>query len=189
MHGASSASYFVASVTTAYIYSGPRTSVSTATTTAPTTTPITRTTSAGGLTAPPRVIPTVSAASQISFPDPRVRKENQLELHLRRLCDKRVNVCRAECNRPITPKTVMVVKSYGDVTFYNRDSGTHTTRKGGHYIHFDEDCLKEYLSIQRIDFFNLSDDFPWDKIALDPSSKAEMPQQDIDYLKDMGIRV
>ena len=112
-----------------------------------------------------------------------------MELHLRRLCDKRVNHCRGECGRPITAKTAMVVKSFGDVTFYNKDSGAHATKKGGHYVHFEESCLKEYLSIQTGDFFNPSDNFPWDKIALDPSSKAQMTQQDINFLENMGMRV
>ena len=112
-----------------------------------------------------------------------------MELHLRRLCDKKVKHCRGECGVNITAQTVMLVKSFGDISFYDKQTGKYTVKKGSHYIHFLENCLKDYDAIQTNHCYGPNDGFPYGKLVLDPASKAQISQIDVDFLKNMGVRV
>ena len=112
-----------------------------------------------------------------------------MELHLRRFCDKRIVACRGECGRNITANTVMLVKSFGDVSFYDRQTGKHTIKKGNHYIHFEEECLKNYDSVQTNHFYDVDEDFQDGKLHLNQKSKEQMSQTDLEYLSNIGVRV
>ena len=101
----------------------------------------------------------------------------------------RVRHCRGECGEAITGKTILVVRSFGDVPVYDSATGKHTITKGNHYIHFRGSCLKDYDAIQTNHFYRDDEDFPYGKIELDPASKALLTQADIDGLTGIGVRV
>ena len=130
-----------------------------------------------------------SNAPTISFPDPRVRKERPLDLHYSHLLSRKITHCRGECGENITAKTHLLVKSFGDTSFYDAKSGKQVQKKGALYIHFDGNCLKDFDSLQTGNVYRPSDEFPYEKIVLDPISKQQMPTHEVDFLKNMGIRV
>ena len=132
---------------------------------------------------------TTTATLPISFPDPRVRKEKSMVLCLRRFCDKKVKRCRGECGEKITAETVLLVRSFGDIPIYDKKTGKTTIAKGNHYIHFDGECLKNYDSMHTNHWYAPDDEFLYGKLTLDPASKAELPQHELDRLEVYGVPV
>ena len=76
---------------------------------------------------------------QTIFPDPQGRRETDGRCYSG---DKRVGRYREECGSEISASEVLVVKSFGDITFCDK-SGQYKTIKGNHYIHSSGDCLKK----------------------------------------------
>ena len=83
----------------------------------------------------------------------------------------------------------MLVKSFGDVSYYDKQTGKHTVKKGNHYIHFEEKCLKNYDAVQTNHFYGPDEDFQYGKITLDTKTKEQLSQSDVDFLNNMGVRV
>ena len=106
-------------------------------------------------------------------------------LHLRKLLSAKIVKCQGECAIPITPDTVLLVKSVGTSRYYDATVGRERSRHGAHYIHMDAECLKKYDA----DTFHLVDRFPWDRIMLDPKSKKALPDHEVKWLADIGVRV
>ena len=111
-----------------------------------------------------------------------------MEILLRRLADKRVSHCRAECGEVLSKTDVLLVKSFGDITYYDK-SGQYKTGKGNHYIHFHDECLKNYDTVQTGRFYGASEQFAYNKLLLSPASKAQMPAHEVEYLKNMGVQI
>ena len=110
-------------------------------------------------------------------------------LCLRRFCDKKVKRCRGECGEKITAETVLLVRSFGDIPIYDKKTGKTTIAKGNHYIHFDGECLKNYDSMHTNHWYAPDDEFLYGKLTLDPASKAELPQHELDRLEVYGVPV
>ena len=124
----------------------------------------------------------------ISFPDPRIGKEKPFKLHLKRLASKmssKITTCRGNCGEKIDAGTVLLVKPFGESTYYDKKTGSQKTRHVL-YVHFQEKCLKRFDSDN---YYSPLDSFPYEKITLDPESKLEMPDHKVQWLSNTGIQI
>ena len=85
-----------------------------------------------------------TTSSTISFSDPRATAEKERELHHRTNLPKSVSKCQGNCGRPIKVEEVMVVRSYGRITWTDKSTGKEKTKFGPMYIHFHENFLKNF---------------------------------------------
>ena len=61
--------------------------------------------------------------STISFSDPQVTVEKEFELHHCTNLPKSVSKCQGNCGRPIKVEEVLVVQSYGRITWTDKSTG------------------------------------------------------------------
>ena len=59
----------------------------------------------------------------ISFRDPRATAEKEFELYHRKHLPKSISKCQGNCGRPIKVEEVMVVRSYGRITWTDKSAG------------------------------------------------------------------
>ena len=93
----------------------------------------------------------------ISFRDPRATAEKEFELHHRTNLPKSVSKCQGNCSRPVKVEEVLVVRSYGRITWTDKLTGKEKAKFDPMYKHFHENCLKNfsetfYASGQSFDF-------------------------------------
>ena len=81
-------------------------------------------------------------SAELSFCDPREREGKVYELHVRSKLPKSVSKCQGKCGRPIKDGDIMVIRSYGKVSWTDKATGKEKQRFL--YLHFKEDCLKNY---------------------------------------------
>ena len=77
----------------------------------------------------------------ISFRDTRATAEKEFELHHHTNLPKSVSKCQGNCGRPIKVEEVMVVRSYGRITWTDKSTGKEKAKFGPMYIHFHEHCV------------------------------------------------
>ena len=80
----------------------------------------------------------------ISFSDSRATAEKESELHPRTNLPRLVSKCYGNCDRPIKVEKIMVVRSYGRITRTGKSAGKEKANFGPTYIHFNENCLKNF---------------------------------------------
>ena len=124
------------------------------------------------------------AESSISFKDPREKAQKEYELHLRSKLPSTVSKCRGKCGKKISTDDVLVVRSYGNVSWTDKKTGELKQRYGPMYIHFKEECLKAFSDV----FYAPGDSFDFSVIVIDAKSKAEMSKADVVFLQNMNIR-
>ena len=122
----------------------------------------------------------------LSFPDPRAQPEKMFEIHLRSQLSKKISVCRGNCARPITDKSILLVKSQYKSTYFDPILGCDKTKMAPAYIHFNESCLKDFDADS---IYGPSDSFAWEKLKLHAQSKTKMKQHDIQFLEGLGVQV
>ena len=76
-----------------------------------------------------------TTSSTISFRDPAATAEKEFELHDRTNLPKSVSKCQGNCARPIKVEEVMVVRSYGRITWADKSTGKEKAKFGPMYIH------------------------------------------------------
>ena len=81
-------------------------------------------------------------SSTISFSDPQTTTGKEFELHYCTSLPKLVSKCQENCGKPIKFDEVMVVQSYGRITWTGKQTGKEKTKRDPMYIHFSENCLK-----------------------------------------------
>ena len=80
----------------------------------------------------------------ISFRDPRVTAEEEFELHHRTNLPKSDSKCQGNWSRPIKVEEVLVVRSYGRITWTDKSTGKEKAKFDPMYKHFHENCLKNF---------------------------------------------
>ena len=80
----------------------------------------------------------------ISFRDPCATAEKEFELHHCTNLPKSVSKCQGNRGRPIKVEEVMVLRSYGRITWIDKSTGKEKAKFGPMYIHFHENCLKNF---------------------------------------------
>ena len=97
-----------------------------------------------------RISPTQEEIAQkipkkVELEDPNSLPKAVYELHLRSMVPRKVQRCQGECNRNLIPadnEDYLLVKSYGRSYFTLH--GREHSKFGPQYIHFNQDCLKQY---------------------------------------------
>ena len=77
----------------------------------------------------------------------------------------------------------MAVKSYGQSTWRDK-KGVEQTKYGPLYMRFREECLKNF---DTDNYYGPNDDFPFDKIKVDKTTRDQLNENDLKYLEQMGV--
>ena len=80
----------------------------------------------------------------ISFRDPWATAEKEFELHHCTSLPKSVSKCQGNRGRPIKVEEVMVLRSYGRITWTDKLTRKEKAKFGPMYIYFHENCLKNF---------------------------------------------
>ena len=78
---------------------------------------------------------------------------------------------------------MLVVKSYGKISWTDKNTGQERQKFGLMYIHFKEDCLKTFSD----KFYAPGESFDFGKIKIDSKSRNEVTKTDMDFLAGLGI--
>ena len=119
-----------------------------------------------------------------SFRDLRATAEKEFELHHRINLPKSVSKCQENCGRPIKVEEVMVVRSYGRVAWTDKSTGEEKARFGPMYIHFHENCLKNFSDT----FFAPSQSFDFSTKKIYPKTQEKLTEEDKTLLLSLGIK-
>ena len=120
----------------------------------------------------------------ISFRDPRATAEKEFELHHRTNVLKSVSKCQGNCGRPRKVEEVMVVRSYGRITWTEKSTGKEKAKFGTMYIQFHENCLKNFSDT----FCGPSQSFDFSKIKIDQKTKENLTEADKTLLSSMEMK-
>ena len=85
-----------------------------------------------------------TTSSIISFSDPREIAEKEFKIHNCTNLPKSDSKCQGNCGRPIKVEEVMVMRSYGRMTWTDKATGKEKAKFGPVYIHLYENCLKHF---------------------------------------------
>ena len=122
-------------------------------------------------------------SADLSFCDPQEREGKVYELHARSKLPKSGSKCQGKCGRPIKDEDIMVIRSYRKVSWTDKATGKEKQWFGPMYLHFKEDCLKNYGD----KYYTPGEDFPFNQIKIDPKTLPEVKDADKEFLKGLGI--
>lgn len=134
------------------------------------------------VTSPPSTS-TEGSSRGISFTDPRATSEKEYELHIRSKLPKLISKCQGKCGKPIAHGDILIVRSYGLISWTNKKTGKENQKYGPMYIHFKEECLKNYSEL----FYPPGESFDYSKFKIDPTSRIDLSKTEIDFLNRLGI--
>ena len=129
--------------------------------------------------------------ASLSFEDPRVAKNSGLELHLKAELKggKNIKKCRGNCGGTMAGIT-LVVRTYGNRTYLDPTSRVPVTTFGPLFIHFNENCLKDYDTHYLNIYYAPHESYDYSRIKLDPASKVLITKDDLDFLEhDLGVTI
>ena len=121
--------------------------------------------------------------SNLSFKDPRATNEKEFELHTRTKLPKKVSKCQGKCGKAIEKTDKLVVKSYGTMSWTDKNTGKEKQKFGPMYVHFKEECLKAFSE----EFYAPGDRFDFTKIKLHQTARDDLKKEDLDFLSNLGI--
>ena len=79
----------------------------------------------------------------------------------------------------------MLVKSHGTSSYFDKKTKELKTTVGPLYIHFSEECLKNYDD----EFYGAGESFDFSKIKIDAKAKKKLNNADIELLANLGVPV
>ena len=126
---------------------------------------------------------TTAPSSAISFSNPRKKPEQEYSFHLRKNLLKLISKCRGRCGKNITPNAILIVKTSGKTSWKNKKTGQQREKFGPMYLHFQEDCLKNFGEKD----YTTGELFAFEKIKIDETTKNELNEEDLEFLKLLGI--
>ena len=85
-----------------------------------------------------------------------------------------VQICQGNCGRPVKVEEVTVVRSFGRITWTDKSTGKEKAKFGPMYIHFHENCLKNFSEI----FYAPGQSFDFSKIKIDPKTHQKLTEAD-----------
>ena len=126
---------------------------------------------------------TTAPSSAISFNDPRKKPEQEYSLHLRKNLPKLISKCQGRCGKNITPNDILIVKTSGKTSWTDKKTGQQREKFGPMYLHFQDDCLKNFGEKD----YTIGESFVFEKIKIDETTKRELTEEDLEFLKSLGI--
>ena len=124
----------------------------------------------------------VPTSLSLSFEDPRLQADTLFELHVRSDLPKLVKRCRGNCGRDILQDHQLVVKSAGIQRWIS--GGVEKSKAGPLFIHFKEECLKNYDSKN---YYAPNEPFKWEQITISSSTKSKLTAEEVAFLLSLGI--
>ena len=133
----------------------------------------------------------IQTGLSLSFEDPRLEADTLFELYAREDIPKLVKRCHGNCGRDISQnkitkdgKKVFVVKSAGIQRWIS--GGEPQSKPGPLYIHFKEECLKNY---DTKNYYAPHEPFKWRQITVGAITKGKLQPDDIAFLTSLGIEL
>ena len=120
----------------------------------------------------------------ISFRDPRATAEKEFELYHRKHLPKSISKCQGNCGRPIKVEEVMVVRSYGRITWTDKSTGKEKAKFGPMDILIHGNCLKNFSET----FYALGQSFDFSTKKIDPKTQEKLTEEDKTLLLSLGIK-
>ena len=120
----------------------------------------------------------------ISFRDPRATAEKEFELHHHINLPKSVSKCQGNCGRPIKVEEVMVMRSYGRITWTDKSTGKEKAKFGPMDILIHGNCLKNFSET----FYALGQSFDFSTKKIDPKTQEKLTEEDKTLLLSLGIK-
>ena len=120
----------------------------------------------------------------VSFSDPWAIAEKEFELSHCTNLSKLVLKCQGNCGRPIKVEEVMIVRSYGRITWTDKSTGKEKAKFGPMYIHFHENCLKNFSET----FYTPGQSFDFLKIKIDSKTHKKLTEADKTLLSSLGMK-
>ena len=108
----------------------------------------------------------------------------EFELHHRTNLPESVSKYQGNCGRPIKVEEVMVVRSYGTITWTDKSTGKEKAKFSPMSIHFNENCLKDFSKT----FYTPGQSFDFSKIKIDPKTHEKLTTADKTLLPSLGIK-
>ena len=95
-----------------------------------------------------------------------------------------VSKCQGNCSRPIRVEEVMVMRSYGTITWEDMSTGKEKVKLSLVYIHFHDNCLMNFLET----FYAPCQSFDFSKIKIDSKTHEKLTEADKTLLLSLGIK-
>ena len=126
---------------------------------------------------------TTAPSRSISFADPRKKPKQEYSLHLRKNLPKLISKCQGRCGKNISPNGKLIVKTSGKTSWTDKKTGQQKEKFDPMYLHFQEDCLKNFDEKD----YTSNESFAFEKIKIDEMTKGELSEEDLEFLKSLGI--
>ena len=118
--------------------------------------------------------------------DPKLPRRVTYELHLRSMIPRLVDRCQGNCGEKLLPADeyyCLLVKSWGRSNFFYK--GENKSKYGPQYIHFKNDCLKEYAHFKHEMHY---DEFPFDLVEIGKATLSKLSEEDKASLEQYGLK-
>ena len=111
-----------------------------------------------------------------------IKPEQEYSLHLRKNHPKLISKCQGRCGKNIAPNDILMVKTPGKTSW--TDKKTDQQREfGPMYLQFQETCLKNFGEKD----YTIGESFVFEKIKKNETRKRELTEEDLEFLKSLGI--
>ena len=124
---------------------------------------------------------------KVFIEDPNSKRVIPYELFLRSLVPRQVERCQGNCGNKLKPSDngdYLLVKSHGPSSYTVK--GETRTKYGPQYIHFRNDCFREYT---RLKHDIIHDTFPFTIITIDQATSDLLNEREKKDLLECGLRL
>ena len=116
--------------------------------------------------------------------DPKLPRRVTYEL--RSMVPRLVDFCQGNSGEKLLPaveQDYLLVKSWSRSNFFYK--GENISKYGPQYIHFKNDCLKEYAHFKHKMHY---DEFPFDLVEIDKDTLSKLSEEDKASLKQYALK-
>ena len=85
--------------------------------------------------------------------------------------------CQGKCGKTIDKSDTLVVKSYGTMSWTDKNTEERKQRFGPMYVHFKEKCFKGYSKL----FYAPGDRFDFRKVKIDEKTKPMLKRKTLNF--------
>ena len=85
--------------------------------------------------------------------------------------------CQGKCGKTIDKSDTLVVKSYGTMSWTDKNTEEGKQRFGPMYVHFKEKCLKGYSKL----FYAPGDRLDFSKVKIDEKTKPMLKRKTLNF--------
>ena len=124
---------------------------------------------------------------ELRFQDPREKRPKVFDLCLRQNSSSKISKCQDNCDRKIgSLKELFIIHPYGNTSWTDKVTMKERVKYGPQYIHFDEDCLKQYDTSE---FYGPGNGFDFSRITVDRDVQNDLNDTAKKYLGNIGVTI